>query len=76
MRRVLTQKFAARLFDEPYTSLDNIPAQLNTPAHQALAKEAADQSIVLLQNTKGALPMELKGLKVGLICCHGVNWTG
>ena len=33
---------------------------VNTPAHQALAKEAADQSIVLLKNTNKTLPLERK----------------
>jgi beta-glucosidase-like glycosyl hydrolase len=34
---------------------------VNTAAHQALAKEAADQSMVLLKNTNGALPIVKAG---------------
>ena len=31
---------------------------VDTPEHRALAKEAADQSIVLLKNEEGTLPWE------------------
>ena len=30
---------------------------VNTPEHQTLAKEAADQALVLLKNDGGALPL-------------------
>ena len=39
-----------------YTSLGE--EVVNTPAHQALAKEAADQSLVLLKNDKATLPLK------------------
>ena len=32
---------------------------VNTPAHQKLAKEAADQSLVLLKNEGSALPLDV-----------------
>eukprot|EP00656_Telonema_subtile_P019845 TRINITY_DN2104_c0_g1_i1.p1 TRINITY_DN2104_c0_g1~~TRINITY_DN2104_c0_g1_i1.p1 ORF type:complete len:437 (+),score=111.58 TRINITY_DN2104_c0_g1_i1:267-1577(+) len=41
---------------------------VNTPEHQALAKEAADQSLVLLQNSKNTLPFTpQKGLKIAVM---------
>jgi len=41
---------------------------VNTPAHQALAKEAADQSLVLLKNDAKALPWKAKpGMSVAVI---------
>jgi beta-glucosidase len=46
---VLTQKFAAGLFDAPLVP-EEWAARLNAPEHRQLAYEAAAQSIVLLQN--------------------------
>ena len=59
VRRVLSLKAAIGLFDDPYRSLD--PArEADTswrPAHEALAREAARRSIVLLKNEGGLLPL-------------------
>eukprot|EP01047_Picozoa_sp_COSAG01_P006715 COSAG01_NODE_246_length_20450_cov_195.166822_28_plen_99_part_00 len=49
VRRVLLQKFAAGLFDRPVTDPGRI-AELNSPAHQALALKAAEEGIVMLLN--------------------------
>ena len=54
----LTQKFAAGLFDAPQAPPAGL-ARLDTPAHRALAYEAAAQSLVLLTNPRGALPLPL-----------------
>ena len=56
--RYLTQKFAAGLFDAP---LEAWLSRLDAPAHRQLAYEAAAQSIVLLQNANGTLPLALDG---------------
>jgi len=45
----------------PYASLGD--EVVNTPAHQALAKEAADQSLVLLKNEGGTLPLKAGAVK-------------
>ena len=45
---VLTSKFAAGLFDVPYTEPQRV-ATLDSPADRRLAREAAEQSIILLQ---------------------------
>lgn len=68
---VLTQKFAAGLFDQPLSD----PAwavRLNSSAHQALAYEAAAQGIVLLKNTDGTLPLAPTTARVALIGPHMV----
>ncbi|MHB1673056.1 MAG: glycoside hydrolase family 3 N-terminal domain-containing protein [Acidobacteriaceae bacterium] len=49
VRRVLRVKFALGLFDHPYVDEDRPPYQA-TPEKRALARNAAEESIVLLQN--------------------------
>jgi beta-glucosidase-like glycosyl hydrolase len=44
-------------------------AQIDTPAHQQLAYEAALQSLVLLKNEKATLPLKT-GLKIALVGPH------
>lgn len=62
VRRVLRIKFMAGLFDHPYTVLDN-PCDFK--AHQAFAREVADETVVLLKNN-GILPLS-KETSVGIL---------
>jgi beta-glucosidase len=55
-------------FDNPMASADGLDG-LDSPAHRTLAREGAEQGIVLLKNSGGKLPIaaaKLAGLKVGL----------
>ena len=52
---VLASKFAAGLFDKPYVT--NLTPTLDTAANRRLAREVAEQSLVLLQNKDGFLPL-------------------
>ncbi len=54
--RILEQKHAIGLIDDPYVDAEAAPAQFDTPADRALARRAAARSIVLLQND-GVLPL-------------------
>ncbi|MBB5875630.1 glycoside hydrolase family 3 N-terminal domain-containing protein [Xanthomonas sp. 3498] len=69
VRRVLELKEAIGLLDDPYRSLD--PAreadQSHIAAHDALAREAARRSIVLLKNDGPVLPLRKQGQKIALI---------
>ena len=50
----------------PWTALG--PADVDTAAHRALSLEAARQSVVLLRNSAGLLPLSLsKGMKLAVI---------
>ncbi|GAB3041615.1 beta-glucosidase BglX [Oleiagrimonas citrea] len=59
VRRVLEAKYRLGLFDDPYRYDDAARARRVTrsPAHRALAREAAAQSMVLLKNAHGLLPL-------------------
>src|SRR5436305_12254300 len=57
-RRVLTLKFEAGLFENPYPDVANAEAKTATPDAIALAREAAGKAIVLLKNDKQLLPLD------------------
>ncbi len=56
-RRVLRLKMRLGLFERCYADPETAPAAWLTPAHRALAREAARRSIVLLKNEGGLLPL-------------------
>lgn len=59
--RVLTVKFDLGLFEAPLPDAAAARAAVRTPDHAALALEAARESIVLLQNRGGLLPLDPQG---------------
>lgn len=60
---ILRIKFALGLFNNPYTDRSKFPELVNTK-FKAAAKKAAVQSIVLLQNKNGVLPLSKNGKKI------------
>jgi beta-glucosidase len=62
VRHVLDLKFLAGLFSHPLTNPDRVKTAELTPASLAAARATADQSMVLLNNRGGALPLST-GLK-------------
>lgn len=57
VRRVLRIKFELGLFENPYVEVDNASKWNGSKEHRALAKKAAQESIVLLKNAKNTLPL-------------------
>jgi beta-glucosidase len=66
VKRVLTIKFELGLFENPYVNEEEVEKWNATPAHKAIAKEAAQKAIVLLKNENNTLPLSssLKSLAV------------
>lgn len=56
-REVLRVKFLLGLFDKPYTDNSLAGRVFHSQAHQALALQAAQESICLLKNDNGLLPI-------------------
>jgi beta-glucosidase len=68
--RVLRVKFELGLFEHPYVDPPEATAGNDTDDHLALAKQAALESIVLLKNARGTLPLSKS---IGSIAVIGVD---
>ncbi|MCG7207242.1 glycoside hydrolase family 3 N-terminal domain-containing protein [Streptomyces arenae] len=77
VRRVLRQKVELGLLDaefDPEADFEG-PVDLDPPAHRAIARELAEQSIVLLDNPDGHLPLDPDTRSVALVgpCADDAN---
>jgi beta-glucosidase len=72
LRRLLTLKFRAGLFENPFADADKAVALTNNIEARALARTAAQRTIVLLKND-GTLPLSLPPGKVPVIAVIGPN---
>jgi beta-glucosidase len=63
VRRVLVAKYKIGLFADPFHYGDGATAKRVTrsPQHRALARKAARESMVLLENRNGTLPLQRRG---------------
>lgn len=65
--RVLRLKFEMGLFENPYVDPAKAKAEVRTREHVALAREVAQQSIVLLENKNNTLPLSGSVKKIAVI---------
>lgn len=62
VRRVLTLKFEMGLFENPYVD-EEAAGEVGSEAHSEVALEVARQSITLLENRNGTLPLDASTLR-------------
>ena len=65
--RILRVKFRLGLFDEPYATVLPENERYLLPASKALAARLTEESMVLLKNTKGILPLQAGIKKLAVI---------
>ena len=59
VRHILTAKFKAGLFDRPYHAPERISGRVHTESSIRLAREIAEESVVLLKNDDHLLPLKI-----------------
>src|SRR6202034_3004255 len=68
VRHVLTLKYLAGMFTNPYQGSDaRVAAEELTPAHLSTAQSIADESEVLLNNTNNALPLSTSTSSIAVV---------
>jgi beta-glucosidase len=79
VRRILRQKLTLGLFERPYVDVDYAVATVHRREHQELTLKAARESIVLLKNERGTLPLRKDARTIAVIgpnADHGKNLLG
>jgi beta-glucosidase len=71
--RILTQKFALGLFEDPYVDALAAPARVGTEAFRVAGLDAQRRALVLLENKGGLLPLRSSGRATPLrVYLHGI----
>ncbi len=61
--RILTAKFKAGVFEKPYADSKDVKKNVHTSEHIALARQVAEESVILLKNENGLLPLDKNKLQ-------------
>lgn len=75
VRRVLRVKFRLGLFERPYTPTTTEKERFFRPQSMDIAAQLAAESMVLLKNENGLLPLVNKK-KIAVIGANGKKWLG
>jgi len=85
VRRILKQKVRFKLWEKPFTDRA-LTAEIGSPAHRAVARDAVRKSLVVLKNEKQTLPIKntarvhvcgLRADNMGIQCGGwSVGWRG
>ena len=70
VRRILRQKFRLGLFENPFPDAQLIE-KIGIPEHREVAKQAVRESLVLLKNENGLLPLDKSTSKIVVVGAHG-----
>ncbi|MDO5484157.1 MAG: glycoside hydrolase family 3 C-terminal domain-containing protein, partial [Desulfovibrionaceae bacterium] len=65
--RVLKVKFLLGLFDHPYVDESRAKTYVHSEPHRRLSREIARESVVLLKNSRGLLPLSKKTGKIAVL---------
>lgn len=86
VKRILRQKFRLGLFENPFPD-STLVAKIGINEHRKVAKQAVRESLVLLKNKEGILPLSKETKKIVVVGEHAnstglqsggwtVNWQG
>ncbi len=67
VRRILRVKILCGLFENPYVNTEKAARVMVAPEHRAVARELARQSIVLMKNSRGVLPLNGQFKKIAVM---------
>jgi len=67
VRRILRIKLRAGLFDQPFTDPDRATRDLVRPNSRTLARQFARETMVLLKNKNGLLPLESNFKRIAVV---------
>lgn len=63
VRRILTAKFKAGLFEKPFAVTSGIASLVHTPEHIRLSRTLAEESVILLKNDNKLLPLDVNKIR-------------
>lgn len=67
VKRILRVKFLKGLFDNPYTDTLRMYNEILTAEHRSLSRRIARESMVLLKNDDGLLPLDDKNQELAIV---------